>query len=159
MVAPQSIAGSAPPPLLRDVIPRLPQSRRAALLATGRTHRLNRAYGARVWFHGMGSIDRMHVSHAAFGHRSLWRPSTPKQLATAIACLDGRRSGIRADGEILFGDDDAVPWREWMREERRSDEDHSVRVLVKAVSGPRLESPRSLLARLPTCEVASCSAV
>ena len=81
MVAPESIAGSAPPPLLRDVIPRLPQIAARRLVATGGTHRLNRAYGARVWFHGMGSIDRMRLSHAAFGHRS------------AVAAIDTETTG------------------------------------------------------------------
>ena len=64
-------------------------------------------------------------------------------------------SGIRADGEILFGDDDAVAWREWMYGGRRGDI-ASARVLVKAVFGPRLEAGAKLLAGLRECEMASC---
>ena len=161
MVAPQSIAGSAPPPLLHDVIPRLPQSRRAALLQLARrTDSIElavRVYGSMAWEALTGCAYLTPHSDIDL----LCQPSTPKQLATAIAMLARweAESGVRADGEILFGDDDAVAWREWMREERRSDEDHSARVLVKAASGPRLESPCSLLARLSTRETESCSGV
>jgi phosphoribosyl-dephospho-CoA transferase len=161
MVASRSIAGSAPPPLLRDVIARVPQSRRAALLQLAkRTDSIGltvRVYGSMAWEALTGCTYLTPHSDIDL----LWRPSTPKQLATAIAMLARWEadSGVRADGEILFGDDDAVPWREWMREARRSDDDHSARVLVKAASGPRLESPDRLLARLSTCETEQCSAI
>ena len=161
MVASQSIEGSAPPPLLRDVIPRLPQWRRPALLHLAQhfdsIELAVRVYGSMAWEALTGCAYLTPHSDIDL----LWQPSTPSQLAAAIAMLARweAESGVRADGEILFGNDDAVGWREWMRAERRSDDDHSAQVLVKALSGPRLEPPVRLIARLPTCETETCPAV
>jgi len=160
MVKPQSIERSAPPPLLRDVIPRLPQSRRATLSQLAqRTDSIElavRVYGSMAWEALTGCTYLTPHSDIDL----LWQPSTPSQLAAAIAILASweTESGVRADGEILFGDDDAVGWREWMRAGGWSDGDRSGRVLVKALYGPRLESPGRLIARLPTSETERCSA-
>jgi phosphoribosyl-dephospho-CoA transferase len=73
----------------------------------------------------------------------LWRPSSEAQLAKGVALLDAweRDSGIRSDGEILFGEE-AVCWREWTQSAR------SPRVLVKSREGVSLRSRRELTDRL-----------
>ena len=153
-IAPEWIAGTAPPQLLRDAIPRLPEPRRAALMrldqrasALGLALRL---YGSVAWEALTGRSYLAPESDVDL----LMQPTTAKQLAAAIAmlCAWEVESGIRADGEILFGDDDAVAWREWMSGGHRW-ESASARVLVKAVYGPRLEAGAMLFAGLRECEM------
>jgi len=59
----------------------------------------------------------------------LWHPRSNKQLQQGIALLERweHSSGLRADGEILFGTSCAVSWREWAGLKRGED----LRVLVK----------------------------
>jgi len=158
-VAPEWIAHTAPPPFLRDALSRLPESWSAPLLRlVQRADAIDlvlRVFGSVAWESLTGSSYLTPESDVDL----LWQPSTRNQLAAAIATLAAweTESGLRADGEILFGDDDAVSWREWMH----GDQDKkiaSTRVLVKALSGPRLEARAELLASLPTCDTAVCEA-
>ena len=155
-VAPEWIARALAPPLLRDVIPRLPEFRQAGLLEL-----IQRADAIDLALHAYGSIAWEALTGRTYLTSEsdvdlLWQPSTREQLAASIAMLGAweMESGVRVDGEILFGDDDAVAWREWMGGVRRR-ENPSTRVLVKAVSGPRLEVRGKLLASLPTSDVAA----
>ena len=156
-IAPEWIADTAPPLLLADAIPRLPEPRRAAFMRLDqRADALGlalRVYGSVAWEALTGRSYLTRESDVDL----LWQATTAKQLAAAIAMFAAWEveSGIRADGEILFGDDDAVAWREWMSRGRRW-ENASARVLVKSVCGPRLEAGAKLLAALRECEMASC---
>ena len=156
-IAPEWIARTAPPPLLADVIPRLPETRRAALKQLDqRADALGlalRVYGSIAWAALTGRPYLTPGSDVDL----LLQPTTAKQLASAITMLATweAESGVRADGEILFGDDDAVAWREWMADGRRW-ESASGHVLVKAVGGPRLEARANLLTALRECEMTSC---
>ena len=73
----------------------------------------------------------------------LWRPLSNAQLQHGIALLAcwERSSGLRADGEVLFGASSAVSWREWATLKSGDDQ----RVLVKRVSSAELVEARELL--------------
>ena len=159
LIAPEWIADTAAPPFLRDVIPCLPESRRAALVRlVQRADAIDlalRVYGSVAW---EALTGRAYLTPAS-DIDLLLQPSTRGQLAAAIAMLATweAETGVRADGEILFGDDDAVAWREWMCGGRQW-KSPSTRVLVKAASGPRLATRGKLLASLPGPEVAAVAA-
>ena len=74
----------------------------------------------------------------------LWRPGDAEQLSGGIELLDAwqRDFAIPVDGEILFGDEDAVAWREWR------DRGDGRRLLVKRLSGPLMREAASLVATL-----------
>lgn len=73
----------------------------------------------------------------------LWHPRSLVQLQQGIALLASWElaSGLRADGEVLFGGGSAVSWREWATlkpgDERR--------VLVKRASSAQLVKASELL--------------
>lgn len=73
----------------------------------------------------------------------LWHPLSNEQLLQGITLLARweQSSGLRADGEVIFGASSAVSWREWATS--RSDKDQ--RVLVKYASGAELVDARELL--------------
>ena len=73
----------------------------------------------------------------------LWHPRSHTQLQQGIALLARweQASGLRADGEVLFGGSSAVSWREWAT--LKSGENQ--RVLVKRVSSAELVDARELL--------------
>lgn len=66
----------------------------------------------------------------------LWHAHSHTRLQQGIALLARweQESGLRADGEVLFGEGSAVSWREWARLESGSDR----RVLVKRVGSAEL---------------------
>jgi phosphoribosyl-dephospho-CoA transferase len=66
----------------------------------------------------------------------LWHPQSNGQLQQGIDLLARweQSSGLRADGEVLFGEGSAVSWREWAQLESGSDR----RVLVKRVGSAEL---------------------
>jgi len=78
----------------------------------------------------------------------VWQPADTAQLRAGIGVLQRWESetGLAADGEILFGDDAAVAWREWHRVTQGNDP--ASRVLVKTLRGSQLVAPGELLARL-----------
>jgi phosphoribosyl-dephospho-CoA transferase len=72
-----------------------------------------------------------------------WHPLSTAQLQQGIALLARweQVSGLRADGEVLFGASSAVSWREWATLQSCNDQ----RVLVKRVYGAELVAARELL--------------
>jgi len=147
------IEKTAPPPRLCDVIAHAPSYWCAPLNRL--MHRVDalgltlRVFGSLAW-QALTGCD--YVTRAS-DVDLLWQPSTRRQLASAIAVLEDweAETGLRADGEILFGDDDAVAWREWSRVGRQ-DIGAPHRVLVKALYGSRLHAADELCARLPAPE-------
>lgn len=76
----------------------------------------------------------------------LWHPQSNVQLQRGIALLARweNDSGLRADGEVLFGDGNAVSWREWATLKSGDDQ----RVLVKRAFSAELVETRELLEML-----------
>jgi phosphoribosyl-dephospho-CoA transferase len=76
----------------------------------------------------------------------LWHARSYAQLRQGIALLARweQSSGLRADGEVLFGGSSAVSWREWATLKPGDDQ----RVLVKRESGAELVDSRELLEML-----------
>ena len=76
----------------------------------------------------------------------LWHPLSNEQLQHGIALLQRweQSSGLRADGEVLFGAGSAVSWREWATLKSGDDQ----RVLVKRASSAELVAARELLEML-----------
>jgi phosphoribosyl-dephospho-CoA transferase len=76
----------------------------------------------------------------------LWHPLSHTQLQRGIALLARweQTSGLRADGEVLFGASGAVSWREWATLKSGDDQ----RVLVKRASSAELVAARELLEML-----------
>ena len=76
----------------------------------------------------------------------LWHPLSHMQLQQGIALLTRWElaTGLRADGEVLFGGSSAVSWREWAT--LKSGDDR--RVLVKRISSAELVDARELLEML-----------
>jgi phosphoribosyl-dephospho-CoA transferase len=73
----------------------------------------------------------------------LWHPRSHTQLQQGIALLARweKSSGLRADGEVLFGGSSAVSWREWSALKSGDDQ----RVLVKRPSSAGLVAAHELL--------------
>jgi phosphoribosyl-dephospho-CoA transferase len=73
----------------------------------------------------------------------LWHPQSNTQLQQGIELLTNweQASGLRADGEVLFGAGSAVSWREWAAMECDDDQ----RVLVKRERSAGLVAARELL--------------
>lgn len=144
-----AIVRTAPPPLLATTIPHLPATWREPL-----RHLLRDAEAIDIEFRVFGSLAWEGLTGNTYLTPQsdvdvLWRPSEPAQIADAIALLRAwqAEAGIAVDGEIVFGDDAAVAWREWSGGDRTPDTPH--RVLVKTLRGPRLCARADLLARLP----------
>ena len=76
----------------------------------------------------------------------LWQPQSNMQLQQGIALLARweQSSGLRADGEVVFGGSSAVSWREWATLRSGNDQ----RVLVKRASSAGLVDARELLEML-----------
>jgi len=143
----RAISRTGPPLRLVDAIPHLPATWRRPLAQLLRnaspTGIVFAVYGSAAWQALTGEKYLTPASDIDL----LWRPVGPDQLASGIALLGDweAATGLRADGEILFGDDDAVAWREWMGDGGKSS---TSRVLVKSLAGARLCTRRELLARV-----------
>lgn len=76
----------------------------------------------------------------------LWQPRSHMQLQQGIKLLAGweQSSGLRADGEVLFGGSSAVSWCEWATLKSGGDQ----RVLVKRLFSAELVDSRELLETL-----------
>ncbi len=139
-IDPRAIARCRPPPLLVSVAAALASPWHLALRALrAAAHPIGveyRVFGSAAWQFWTGLRYLTPRSDIDL----LWRPSSEAQLAAGVALLDAweREQGIRADGEILFGEE-AVCWREWMHSARSS------RVLAKTRRGASLRSRRELL--------------
>ncbi len=138
-----SIAGIAPPPALEDVAASAPAAWRIAIVALAR-----RAAHAGIAFRVFGSLAWQHLTNLPYVDAGsdidvAWKPRTPLELAAGIALLVHweRESGLRADGEIVFGAGEAVAWREWSLPVRS-------RVLVKCLDGVSMRTRQALLATI-----------
>jgi phosphoribosyl-dephospho-CoA transferase len=76
----------------------------------------------------------------------LWHPNSRRQLQQGILLLARweQSSGLRADGEVLFGGSSAVSWREWSALQSGDEQ----RVLVKRESSAELVDSLELLEML-----------
>jgi len=142
-----AIVRTAPPLALSDVIPRLPpdwQPPLRRLLRSAESIGVEfRVYGSVAWHALTGRPWLTPESDIDL----LWRAGDSAQLTAVITSLEAweGESGRRADGEILFGDDDAVAWREWGSAPGRAP---AQRVLVKSLHSARLRARGELEARL-----------
>jgi phosphoribosyl-dephospho-CoA transferase len=140
-----AIVQTAPPLLLAEAVPRLPDLWRAPLAELARRGERSgialRVYGSVSWQALTGSAYLTATSDVDV----LWQPQSETQLAAGVALLEDWEtcSGLMADGEIQFGNDAAVAWREWrnmLTARARS------RIIVKSFRGVRISTHAELLA-------------
>jgi phosphoribosyl-dephospho-CoA transferase len=73
----------------------------------------------------------------------LFRPVSRHQLQAGLALLSGPEHGLPLDGEIMFPNGDAVPWKEWQGAAAAN-----AGVLVKSIADVHMADPADLLATL-----------
>ncbi len=135
-VAVNDIHGYAPPLRLSDAIAHAPVEWRTSLaeldFAAAKIELELRVFGSLAWQMLSGQSYLTPQSDIDL----LWRPLSPVQLEQGVALLARweRASGLRADGEMLFGTNGAVSWREWLTLKSGSDR----RVLVKRACSAEL---------------------
>jgi phosphoribosyl-dephospho-CoA transferase len=140
----QEVNRVAPPPALASVIRSLPEAwQRSAsdLCADGSAMGIDfQVFGSAAW-QAMTALPYLTPTSDL---DLLWRPTSRSQLEGGLELLRSweQTSGVRADGEIVFGQDHAVAWREWLRRDQQQ------QVLVKQTLGPSLKAPAELLALL-----------
>jgi phosphoribosyl-dephospho-CoA transferase len=146
VVAMQDIVRHTPPLRLADAIIHAPAEWQPALAeleaAATRNDLELRVFGSLAW-QALSGLNYMTLKSDI---DLLWHPLSHMQLQQGIALL-GRweqTSGLRADGEVLFGGSSAVSWREWATLKSGDDS----RVLVKRVSSAELVDARELLGML-----------
>jgi phosphoribosyl-dephospho-CoA transferase len=143
----------APPPALASVIASLPAAWKAPtaqLCHAGADIGIEfQVFGSAAW----QALTALPYLTATSDLDLLWRPSHRSQLEDGMRLVQTweRTTGVRADGEIVFGQDFAVAWREWLR---RDEQKH---VLVKQTLGPSLRKSCDLLALLDDPAPASVS--
>jgi phosphoribosyl-dephospho-CoA transferase len=144
-LAPSTVARVAPPLNLIDVIACVPPYWQRAL---ARLHAAAvekgvafRVFGSAVWQVLTGLPYLTERSDLDL----LWHPAQREELDVGVALLAAwqRATGVRADGEIVFGDDAAVSWREWRLCAGCQC------VLVKDLTSVTLRTRDALLALLP----------
>jgi phosphoribosyl-dephospho-CoA transferase len=98
-----------------------------------------RVFGSLAW----QALSGLHYLTPQSDIDLLWHPLSHTQLQQGIALLARweQSSGLRADGEVLFGASNAVSWREWSTLKSCDDQ----RVLVKRASSAELVDARELL--------------
>jgi phosphoribosyl-dephospho-CoA transferase len=139
-IDPCAISFCRPPPLLSSVAAGLASpwhvALRALCAAAQRIGIEYRVFGSAAWQVWTGLRYLTPRSDIDL----LWRPLGEAQLAQGVALLEAweRKYGVRADGEILFGEE-AVCWREWMHSARSSS------VLAKTRRGVSLRLRRELV--------------
>ncbi|MFZ6654336.1 malonate decarboxylase holo-[acyl-carrier-protein] synthase [Undibacterium sp. TJN19] len=79
----------------------------------------------------------------------LFRPQHHIQLRAGLALLQQHLADIPLDGEIVFPNDGAVAWKEWLLSDASQGGFEQKRVLVKAMDSVSLQTRQSLLADLP----------
>ena len=160
-VPPQSIVRAAPPMRLADAIPGLAKQWRAPLRQLQDDARAIglefRVFGSVAW----ESLTGRGYLTSESDIDLLWRPSDYSQIVDGIALLTAweARTGpgvLRVDGELTFGDDLAVAWREWRAVQQPR---AARRVLVKTLQGPRVCLPSELLAGMPRSGTATAGAM
>lgn len=140
------IANIAPPLRLAEVISHSPSQWQAALRELDHAAQHNdvtlRVYGSFSW----QTVSDLPYVTTTSDIDLLWQAHSPTQLQQGIALLLEweKTSGLRADGEVLFGDDHAVSWREWSQTKSVDD----ARVLVKRDHSATLLGRHELLGLL-----------
>lgn len=146
VVAAHDIVRYAPPLLLADAIAHAPvvwQPALAELDAAAIHIDLElRVFGSLAW----QALSGLQYLTPRSDIDLLWHPQSHMQLQQGIALLSRweQSSGMRADGEVLFGGSSAVSWREWATLKSGDDQ----RVLVKRASSAELIATRELLEML-----------
>jgi phosphoribosyl-dephospho-CoA transferase len=141
-VAAQDIARYSQPLLLADAIAHAPAGWQSALgeldAAASDIGIELRVFGSLAW----QALSGIQYLTPRSDIDLLWQPQSNEKLQQGIALLAGweRSSGLRADGEVLFGGD-AVSWREWATLKSGGDQ----RVLVKRISSAELVAADELL--------------
>jgi len=131
----------ARPPALAAAIPCLPvqwRSPLSKLCRAGESLGIDfRVFGAVAW----QALTNLPYLTPTSDIDLLWRPADRLQLERGVALLQQSQctNGLQTDGEIVFGDDLAVAWREWLRRDRQRC------VLVKQTAGASLRRPSELL--------------
>ena len=131
----------AHPPVLAATVPCLPARWRvpvSKLCRVGEELGIDlRVFGAVAW----QALTTLPYLTSTSDLDLLWRPADRIQLERGVTLLQRWElaNGLRADGEIIFGDDLAVSWREWVRRDQQKC------VLVKQTIGPSLRRPSELL--------------
>jgi phosphoribosyl-dephospho-CoA transferase len=145
-VAAHDIARCTPPLPLSDAIPHAPVEWHSALAeladaASGIDIEL-RVFGSLAW----QALSGLPYLTPQSDIDLLWHPRSNTQLRQGIDLLARweHSSGLRADGEVLFGGSSAVSWREWASLKPGNDQ----RVLVKRESGVELADAHELLEML-----------
>ena len=148
-----AIAKAARLPRLTDVVDCAPANWRLSLrqLATASfdLHIEFRVFGSLAW----QALTSLAYVTAQSDIDLLWRPASHEQLRAGITLLENweRETGLRADGEIVFGDLGAVAWREWATLRTRD----SAYVLLKHERGVALRSGREVMAELAAHDTTS----
>ena len=142
-VAAKDIVRYTPPLLLADAIAHAPAEWQPALAeldaAAIRIDLELRVFGSLAW----QALSGLPYLTPQSDIDLLWHPLSNTQLQQGIALLARweQSSGLRADGEVLFGGSSAVSWREWATLRSGNDQ----RVLVKRASSAGLVDARELL--------------
>jgi phosphoribosyl-dephospho-CoA transferase len=145
-VAAQDISRYSLPLLLADALTHAPSAWQTALVeldAAAKDIGIElRVFGSLAW----QALSGLPYLTAQSDIDLLWHPRLNAQLQQGIALLARweQDSGIRADGEVLFGKNSAVSWREWATLKP----DDEQRVLVKRESSAELVGTRELLEML-----------
>lgn len=132
----QDIARDALPLRLADAISHAPAEWRHALseldLEAANISLELRVFGSLAW----QALSGLQYLTPQSDIDLLWHPQSNAQLQQGIDLLARweQSSGLRADGEVLFGEVSAVSWREWGKLESGSDR----RVLVKRIDSAEL---------------------
>lgn len=144
--AAQDIARYTPPLLLADAIAHAPAGWQSALaeldIAATNIDLELRVFGSLTW----QALSGIQYLTPQSDIDLLWHPLSNAQLQQGIALLARweQSSGLRADGEVLFGGSSAVSWREWSTLKSGNDQ----RVLVKRAFSAELVDARELLEML-----------
>lgn len=142
-VSAQDIARYSLPLLLADALHHAPAAWRPALAELDRggkdIHIELRVFGSLAW----QALSGLPYLTPQSDIDLLWHPLSNGQLQHGIALLQRweRTTGLRADGEVLFGGSSAVSWREWATLEPGDDQ----RVLVKRERSAELVAAHELL--------------
>lgn len=135
-VSVHDIVQHTPPLLLADALTHAPAEWQTALtqldMAAKSIEVELRVFGSLAW----QALSGMQYLSPQSDVDLLWHPQTNQQLQQGIALLTRweQSSGLRADGEVLFGEGSAVSWREWAKLESGGNR----RVLVKRVRSAEL---------------------
>jgi len=142
-VAAHDIARYTPPMLLADATTHAPTEWQPALAelvsAATKLDLELRVFGSLAW----QALSGLPYLTPQSDIDLLWHPQSHTQLQQGIELLARweQSSGLRADGEVLFGGSGAVSWREWSTIKSGVDQ----RVLVKRTSSAELVDARKLL--------------